>query len=174
MLTPGPERSIAHEPATRRWRALFAGHVIADSNRALLVREGGGAPVVYFPREDVGMAYMGRTDHVTRSPGLGEATYYTLRMHTQLAENAAWTYETPHDAGELAHHIAFDPAQVEVYEVEDAAVNPDHEADAEARSFDRSEVDEVVKHTDSGAGASQREPWEPNVQTPSTPDGGLR
>ncbi len=25
-------------------------------------------------------------------------------------------------------------------------------------------VDEIVKHTDSGAGASQAEPWEPNVE----------
>ncbi|MBS0331625.1 MAG: DUF427 domain-containing protein, partial [Proteobacteria bacterium] len=61
MKTPGPDHPITITPATSRWRALFAGHVIADSNKALILKEANYPPVVYFPREDVEMGYMSRT-----------------------------------------------------------------------------------------------------------------
>uniref|UniRef100_UPI0028116849 DUF427 domain-containing protein n=1 Tax=Phenylobacterium sp. TaxID=1871053 RepID=UPI0028116849 len=50
MLTPGPDHPITIEPAKRRWRAFFAGHVIADTDDALILQESNLAPVVYFPR----------------------------------------------------------------------------------------------------------------------------
>ena len=31
MMTPGPDHPITIAPAGKRWRARFAGHVIADS-----------------------------------------------------------------------------------------------------------------------------------------------
>jgi len=45
--------------------------------------------------------------------------------------------------------------------VEDMLVDPKHPHAA---------VDEIVQHTDSGAGASQRDHWPPNVTSPS-PEG---
>ena len=53
MTTPGPDHPIHIRPAARRWRALFAGHVIADSDDALVLQEGARPEVIYFPREDV-------------------------------------------------------------------------------------------------------------------------
>jgi hypothetical protein len=70
----------------------------------------------------------------------------------------------------IAGHIAFYPDKVEVYPVDDAAVNPHHHEDG---AQDRSEVDEIVQHTDSGGGASQREHWDPNTRGPQ-PEGGVR
>ena len=32
MLTPGPDHPITMEPAGRRWRAAFEGHVIAEAD----------------------------------------------------------------------------------------------------------------------------------------------
>jgi uncharacterized protein (DUF427 family) len=160
-----PDHPITMTPAQRRWRARFAGHVIADTSDALILEEAGHPPRVYFPRQDVSMEYMARTDQVTRCPHKGEATYYSLLMDGRFADNAIWTYEHPNDAvAAIAGRLAFYPEQVEIYEVDDAAVNPRH-ADAG--------VDSIVQHTDTGDGHSQREHWAPNVTTPGQ-EGGVR
>uniref|UniRef100_UPI00281198DA DUF427 domain-containing protein n=1 Tax=Phenylobacterium sp. TaxID=1871053 RepID=UPI00281198DA len=173
-LTPGPDHPITIEPAKRRWRAFFAGHVIADTDDALILQESNLAPVVYFPRGHVNLEYFTRTDHVTHCPYKGDAAHYSLYMDGHLVEKAAWTYEDPYDAvGEINSRIAFYP-EIEVYEVDDARVNPDHRHQGEDRSYmPREDVDQIVQHTDSGGGASQREHWEPNTEGPG-PEGGLR
>lgn len=173
MLTPGPDHPITVEPAKKRWRAYFAGHVIADTNDALIVREADYPAVVYFPREDVAMEYMSRTDRRTHCPYKGDAAYYTILMDGKFAENAVWTYEdAAASVGQIGQRLAFYTDQVEVYEVDDAAVNPRHVA--EVREGHEVDVDEIVQHTDAGDGRSQREHWQPNVETPGAGEGGLR
>lgn len=165
MLKPGPDHPITISPASTRWRAFFAGHVLADSGDAIILKEADYPPVVYFPREDVGMSYMGRTERSTHCPYKGDATYYTLMMDGQVAENVAWSYEHPNEGMEaIAGRIAFYTDRVEVYEVDDAAVNPEHRDE---------DVDEVVQHTDAGDGRSQREHWPPTVGTGDQPEGGV-
>ena len=165
MKIPGPDHPITVTPAAKRWRAKFQGHVIADSANALVLKEATYPPVVYFPREDVSMEYMSRTTHSTHCPYKGDASYYTLLMDGHFAENAIWTYETPYPAmTAIANHLAFYPNQVELYEVDDAAVNP-HHVDAD--------VDQAVQHTDAGDGTTQREHWPANVNTPGV-EGGVR
>lgn len=156
---------IRLEHAGRRWRALFAGHLIADSDAAIIAHEPGHNPVVFFPRESVSMEYMSRTDRTSRCPYRGDATYYTLLMDGNLAENGVWSYESPvdEDLGMLAGHVAFDSRAVDVYEVDEKVARVvDH------KDEDRARVDEVVKHTDTGAGYSQREHWAPNVRNPES------
>ena len=155
---------IRLERAARRWRALFAGHLIADSDDALIVHEEGRNPVVYFPRDSVSMEYVSQTNRKTRCPYRGEATHYTLLMDGDLAENAVWSYESPVDdtLEALAGRIAFDASAVDVYEVDEKVARAEGDMD----HTDRSSIDEVVKHTDSGAGVSQRDHWPPNVSMP--------
>jgi uncharacterized protein (DUF427 family) len=150
MTSPDTPR-IAIRPAAARWRAKFAGHVIADSNDATILEEPGHAPVVYFPRQDVSMEYMSRTARTTHCPYKGEAAYYTLLMDGDFAENAVWTYEDPLPGAEpIAGRLAFYPNMVEVYPVSDAEVNP---------QAHREDVDEVVRHTDAGDGTTQAPHW---------------
>ena len=171
MLKPGPDHPITLEPAARRWRARFAGHVIADTDDALILKEANYPPVVYFPRADVAMEYMTRTERKTHCPYKGDAGYYTILMDGEFAENAVWTYEQPFDGMEpIDGRLAFYTDRAEVYEVDDAAVNPHHRHDDLAEA----EVDEVVQHTDAGDGRSQGEHWPPNAGTPDQPEGGLR
>jgi uncharacterized protein (DUF427 family) len=171
MLTPGPDHPITIDTAPKRWRAFFAGHVIADTSDALILREANLGPVVYFPRADVAMEYMSRTDRSSHCPYKGDAGYYTILMDGEFAENAVWTYDAPFEAmTAIAGRLAFYTDKVEVYEVDDAAVNPRHRQDEPSRR----EVDQVVQHTDSGGGLSQGERWDPNVETPANDDGGLR
>ena len=173
MSTPSPDR-ITLEPARRRWRALFNGHVLADSNDALVLREQGYPDRIYFPRDDVGMEYASRTQRTSHCPFKGDATYYTFLMDGDFAENAAWSYERPIEGmAAIAGRISFYPDKVEVYAVDDAAVNPRHAE--EARERPDADVDTVVQHTDAGDGAAQRERWRENVETPgAADDGGLR
>ena len=149
---------IAIRPAPNRWRVRFEGHVIADSADALILEEADHRPVVYFPREDVAMEYMSRTDRRSYCPLKGDAAYYTLLMDGDFAENVVWSYEDPLPGVEMiACRLAFYPDKVEIYEVSDAQVNPRGHA---------TRVDEVVQHTDAGNGTSQRPPWPSNVEQP--------
>ncbi len=174
MLTPGPDHPITLQAAKQRWRAYFNHHVIADSDDALILDEANLPPVIYFPRQDVGMEYMGRTEHHTHCPYKGEASYYTLTMGGQIAENVAWSYEDPFEAvNPIADRIAFYTDRVEVYPVDDAVVNPHHQEPA-AELMEREEVDDIVLHTDAGDGTSQRDHWRPNVDVPGAGEGGLR
>jgi len=101
-----------------RVRALYQGHVIADTNHALTVLETGLAPVQYFPREDVEMGFLGKTEHHTHCPYKGEASYFTLTMDVHVEENVVWTYENPiHDVLAIKDYVAFYPNRVEVYEL---------------------------------------------------------
>jgi uncharacterized protein (DUF427 family) len=191
MKIPGPDHPITLEPAAKRWRAFFAGHVIADSAGAIVLREADYPPRVYFPRGDVEMAYMGRTDHTTHCPYKGDAAYYTVLMDGEFAENAVWTYEQPYGAMQaIAGMLSFYPDKVDIYEVDEAEVDPrqgdththfspdasvDHVAAQAGQASEAADVDAVVQHTDSGSGSSQRQHWAPNVTTPlNTDDGGLR
>ncbi|WP_293900921.1 DUF427 domain-containing protein [Phenylobacterium sp.] len=165
MKIPGPDHPIVVTPAAGRWRAKYRGHVIADTEDAMALQESTYPKVIYFPRADVSMEVLAHTPRSTHCPYKGDASYYTLNLDGQIAENVVWTYETPYPAmAAIAGRLAFYPNQVEIYPVDDAAVNPRH-LDVD--------VDQAVLHTDSGSGASQREHWPANVSDPA-PEGGVR
>lgn len=164
MLTPGPDHPIEIVPARTYWRAMYGDHVIADSGDALILTEANYPPVVYFPRADVSMEYFSRSERKTHCPYKGDAAYYTILMDGRFAENAVWTYEEPFPAMEaIRGRLAFYPDKVEVYAVEDKLVDPKHI---------HPHVNDIVQHTDSGAGSSQRDHWPPNVSLQPR-DGGV-
>lgn len=120
MKVPGPDHPITIELANKRVQVSYADQIVADSRRALIIKEADLPPVVYFPREDVDMAHLTQTDHVTHCPYKGDATYFTLKIHTGISENAAWSYETPFPAmDEIAGHVAFYPERVDSIEMRD-------------------------------------------------------
>lgn len=158
MKLPGPDHPLQIARAHGRWRVNYENHVIADSAEAVLLREAGAGPVVYFPRADVSMEYLRRTDRTDHCEYKGDAAYYRILMDGIFAQDAAWSYESPYPAAEdLRDRIAFDPAKVELYQVDDPRVAPQET---------RPDIDEIVQHTDSGGGTSQREHWPANVSEP--------
>ena len=109
---------ISIEPSPRRVRVRFAGRTVAESDRALVLREGSHPPVYYLPREDADLALLRRTDHATRCPYKGEASYYTVTVDGRTAENAVWSYEAPYAAvAAIAGHLAFYPGRVDAIEL---------------------------------------------------------
>ena len=120
MKFPGPEHPITIEPSRRRVRAVFADHVIADTQDALMLHEANYPPVYYFTMDDVEMGYLGKTDHSTHCPYKGDASYWSIMMDGDLAENAAWAYEDPFPSVKaIKNRLAFYPNHVRVYEVEE-------------------------------------------------------
>ena len=98
MNAPGHPHAITIENNPNRVKVAFHGTVIADTTRALVLKEGPLPPATYIPREDVRMSHLRRTDHSTHCPFKGDASYFSVRVDDQVAENAVWTYETPIDA----------------------------------------------------------------------------
>ena len=108
MKIPGPDHPIAITPTKERVRISFNGQVIAETTRALVLREASYKPVFYIPREDAQMALFTRTSHSTHCPYKGDAAYYSIRVGERVAENAIWSYETPFPAmAEIAGCLAF-------------------------------------------------------------------
>lgn len=91
-----PDFGMEFVPSPRRVRVIFGGETIADSTRVMLLREPNHIPVYYFPKADVRMDLMTRTDHHSHCPWKGHCSYYTLTAGDKTAENAVWSYEDPY------------------------------------------------------------------------------
>jgi uncharacterized protein (DUF427 family) len=79
--------------------------VLASSEHCLLVDEQDHGLVVYFPREDVDLDGLERTDSTSRCPFKGNASYWRLAGGEQ---DVAWTYEAPYaEVARIAGYIAF-------------------------------------------------------------------
>jgi uncharacterized protein (DUF427 family) len=114
MKIPGPDHPIAIEANPRRVRIVCSGRVVADTRRALTLREAGYAPVHYIPRADIDMALFERTAHATHCPYKGHASHFSVKADGRVSENAAWSYEAPYPAmAEIEGHLAFYPSRVD-------------------------------------------------------------
>ena len=110
-----PEITIAPNP--NRVVVRLDGRVIAESTRALVMRAPGTPPDQYIPREDVEMAALTRTAHVTHCPYKGDASYWTIRSGERVLENAVWSYESPYPrVAQIEGYLAFYANRVEVTE----------------------------------------------------------
>lgn len=108
-----PEHRVDLQRGPERVQVIFNGEPIADSRDVITVEETGHDPVYYFPRQDVQMQRLIRTDHHTRCPFKGEASYYSL-SNDRTAENAVWSYERPYDEVlEIKDRLAFYPENVD-------------------------------------------------------------
>jgi uncharacterized protein (DUF427 family) len=151
LPVPDHPITIAYNP--RRVQVEYNGHVIADTRRALTLKEASYKAVQYLPREDVDMSFFTRSEHHTYCPYKGEASYFTLMMDGAFAENAVWTYEDPFPAmAQIKDRVAFYPNTVTIHEIDAGDVE--------------GTVREAILHTDDGSGASQREHWPPTADLP--------
>jgi len=96
------------EPVSKRVRVEVNGVTIADSARAIVMRETRLAPVYYFPQDDVRMDLLQRTELHTHCPFKGNASYWSLAVGDQTIENAVWSYEEPfEEALSVEGYVAF-------------------------------------------------------------------
>jgi len=118
VLTPGTDHPITLVPTPGKVVVTFAGQVIAQTTAALTLQESTYPAVQYIPRADVDLGALERTDATTYCPYKGDAGYFSIRVGGKLAEDAVWTYETPHEAvAQIKDYVSFYPNRVDSIEV---------------------------------------------------------
>ncbi len=117
MKLPGPDHPITIEHNGNRVRVTLGGVVVADTTRALTLREASDPPVQYIPREDDKMELLKPTTNASHCPYKGDASYFSIQAGGKVAENAVWSYVQPFPAmAEIAGHLAFYPNRVDKIE----------------------------------------------------------
>ena len=118
MKLPGPDHPITITANPKRVRVSAGGIVIADTTRALTLKEASYPAVQYIPRGDANMALLARSDRVTHCPYKGDANYFSIDAGGKTLENSIWSYETPFPAmTEISGYLAFYPDKVTIEEV---------------------------------------------------------
>lgn len=113
-----PDHRVDIAPAEGRVVVIFAGRVVADSRRALLMRESGYPPVHYIPEEDLDRSVMRPSERTSHCPFKGDARYRSLAVGERVAEDAVWSYPAPFDeCAAIAGHAAFYADRVDAIEL---------------------------------------------------------
>ena len=95
-------------PSESTWVVRAEGAELVESEHALELRQGDDPAVIYFPREDVAMAFFDPSPTCTSSRRKGRLRRFTLVGPDKPIEDAAWSYEEPKPAlARLAGHVAF-------------------------------------------------------------------
>lgn len=90
------------------WTVRAGGAVLGESTNALELIEGDYPPVIYFPREDIAMAFLDASDKTSHCPRKGDARYFSVVTKSRTLQNVVWSYEDPNPEVEaLRDHLAF-------------------------------------------------------------------
>ncbi|MEV7287624.1 DUF427 domain-containing protein [Streptomyces sp. NPDC093252] len=101
--------TITIEASPDRVRAVHDGQVLAESDRALVLRETGCPPRYYLPAEDVRLDLLTPSGTHTYCPFKGTASYWSLPDAADLV----WGYPEPKEGvAPIKDHLCF--YQVEV------------------------------------------------------------
>jgi uncharacterized protein (DUF427 family) len=114
--TPGPDHPITLERSPSHVAVRSGTVVIAQTDRALELREASYPPVLYIPLDDVDMNHVRRSEQHTWCPYKGEASYYDIvdGDGTDLTA-AVWYYDDPFPAvSDIKGHVAFYPDRVAI------------------------------------------------------------
>ncbi|MFF8944808.1 DUF427 domain-containing protein [Streptomyces sp. NPDC014864] len=101
--------TITIEPSGERVRVVHDGRVLAESDRALVLRETGCPPRYYLPPQDVRLDLLTPSDSQTHCPFKGTASYWSLPDAADLV----WAYPDPKpDVAEIKDHLCFYDVEV--------------------------------------------------------------
>jgi len=108
---PGPDHPITTEPLSSHVVVRSGTTVIAETDRALELREAAYPPVLYIPLEDVNPRHIQANELHTWCPYKGEASYYDIvgtdADGTDLTA-AIWYYDAPFPAvADIEGRVAF-------------------------------------------------------------------
>jgi uncharacterized protein (DUF427 family) len=115
-LIPGPDHPIAVEPSTRRVVVRSGPALVADTERALELKEASYPTVFYIPLDDVDRRLLRDSSHHTYCPYKGEASYYDIvDGGGGDLDGAVWYYPDPYPAvAAIKGHVAFYADRVSV------------------------------------------------------------
>ena len=103
-----PEHKVDEQRLEKRIQVAVNGELLADSNDVIRLEEDRHPVRYYFPRWDVKMDRMTRTETTSECPFKGTAHYFTLTVNGKDLEDVVWTYESPYDEhAALKDRVAF-------------------------------------------------------------------
>ena len=103
---------ITITPAEGTWSVRAGGAVLGETTAALELREGDYAPVIYFPRGDIAMAFLDATETSSHCPHKGDASYFSVVTKSRTLQDAVWSYENPSaDVAAIKGFLAFYPIE---------------------------------------------------------------
>ncbi len=109
---------IKIRPANGTWVVRAGGAVIGETARALELNEEGFAPAIYFPRTDVAMAFLDKSETAATDPHKGTATYYNIVAKSGPIADAVWSFEEAREElKEIEGYLSFYPAKVAIEQV---------------------------------------------------------
>jgi len=104
----GPAHKLLMHQFPRQVRAAFGGETVFDTTRGVLLHETGLPPRLYVPFDDIRAELLRPTDHHTYCPFKGTASYWSVAVGDQVAENAIWSYPEPNpESGWLRGYAGF-------------------------------------------------------------------
>jgi uncharacterized protein (DUF427 family) len=112
-LEPGPDHPITVEPFSSHVVVRSGSTVIAETDRALELKEADYPPVLYIPLKDVNQHHVRSNEVHTWCPFKGEASYYDIvdsEVGTDTTDLSAaiWYYPNPFPAvAAIEGHVAF-------------------------------------------------------------------
>ena len=110
----GPDHPIAISPEPSRVVVTVGGQVVADTRRALSLKESSYPAALYVPRDDANMDLLTRSTLTTYCPYKGECSYYSIPAGGDRSRDAVWSYEHPYDSvAAIRDHLAFYPDRVD-------------------------------------------------------------
>lgn len=105
--------TLSHPNGT--WVVRTSDAVIAESTKVVALSDGTSQPVIFFPQEDVAMAFLDKTDTTVEPDALGTASYFSIVLPAGPLANAAWTYDDTTKVGaQLKGCIAFKNAGIAI------------------------------------------------------------
>jgi len=90
------------------WAVTYGDVPLGKSQNALEMSEGDYPQVIYFPRADIAMDLLERSNKTTFCPHKGTASYYSIVGPSVPVKDAVWSYETPlDDVAGISEYLAF-------------------------------------------------------------------
>jgi uncharacterized protein (DUF427 family) len=103
-----PDHKVREEPRQQPMEVEIEGVIVANSKNVIKVVEDKSPARYYFPRADVSMEKLKRSQTTSECPFKGHASYYSLELAERRLDDAVWTYESPYDEHQaLKDRMAF-------------------------------------------------------------------
>jgi uncharacterized protein (DUF427 family) len=113
-----PEHNVREKHLEQRIRVRANGQIVAESHDVIKVDEDGQPARYYFPRTDVSMTMLERSNTTTECPFKGKARYFSLIVGDRKLGDAAWSYEDPYEEHlALKDRLAFHDDKMEEIDI---------------------------------------------------------